>query len=246
LTEIISGPRAEAALEALFRRAEAFGGGAFRWAIDPCKTKTSQHVALAWNTKRVKNEALEAYGELNPNGGPCEGHLRPGFGGYFRAAGGLDLEIVGVHLKSFPDQRSFELRRSSWASLGAVRRRASGLRKDTDLVVIGDFNAMGCNECSPRVGPDAERAELARADTGLELLEVSPGCTHYYGQKPGLLDLGLVTRGMQELPKGVKLRAEGYCAERACRPLGGDVPAAHERLSDHCPIVLELTDRDLD
>jgi endonuclease/exonuclease/phosphatase family metal-dependent hydrolase len=246
LTEVKAHPRARAALDAVLRRVETLGGGAYRAAIDPCRPEPGQHVALVWNSARVQNRALELYGELNPHGSPCEGQLRPGFGGYFRFSGGLDLELIGVHLKSGTDERSFELRRRSWAALAGVRGRARDARKDEDLVVLGDFNTMGCAKCSPRVRAETERAELDRAETELGLLATSPGCSHYYHRRSGLLDLALVRRGMRELPRASKVSVSGYCAERNCRALDDDVPAAQQALSDHCPIVLELVDRDLD
>jgi endonuclease/exonuclease/phosphatase family metal-dependent hydrolase len=246
LTEVKAHPRARVALDAVLRHVESLGGGAYRAAIDPCGTGPGQHVALVWNSERVQNRALELYGELNPHGSPCEGQLRPGYGGYFRFAGGLDLELIGVHLKSGTDERSFGLRRRSWAALAGVRARAQDARKDDDLVVLGDFNTMGCAECSPRVRAETERAELDRAETDLGLLATSPACSHYYHRRSGLLDLALVRRRMRELPPASKVSVSGYCAERNCRPLGDEVPAAKLALSDHCPIVLELVDRDLD
>ena len=50
LTEVKAHPRARAALDALLRRVEALGGGAYRAAIDPCRPEPGQHVALVWNT----------------------------------------------------------------------------------------------------------------------------------------------------------------------------------------------------
>src|SRR3712207_4496278 len=43
-----------------------------------------------------------------------------------------------------------------------------------------------------------------------------------------------------------ELRLTGYCAERGGAPIRGAMPAAYERLSDHCPTVFDVTDRDLD
>jgi hypothetical protein len=127
-----------------------------------------------------------------------------------------------------------------------VRGRAEAARKDEDLVVLGDFNAMGCARCTPRVRPEHERAELGRADDGLRLLDVTPGCSHYYRKKSGLLDLALVRRGMRELAASPRVSVQGYCAERGCRAFADEPPAAMAALSDHCPIVLDLVDRDLD
>ena len=244
LSEVKALPRARAALDSVLRRVEALRGGSYRSAIDPCPPESGQHVAVVWNAARVRNDALQLYGELNPHGSPCEGQLRPGFGGYFRFPGGLDLEIVSVHLKSGTEERDLNLRRRSWRALAEVSKRAESARRDDDLIVIGDFNAMGCDDC--RVKADAERRELSLLDPAFALLDVSPGCSHYHRRRGGLLDLALVRRGMRELPAAAKVSAVGYCAETRCRALGDDEPAARSALSDHCPIVLDLVDRDLD
>lgn len=244
-SEVKANARARAALDGVFRRLEALNGGSFRVGIDPCP-ELSQHVAVAWNHARVENRDLEVYGELNPKGAPCEGQLRPGYGGFFRFAGGLDLEVVGVHLKSGTDARSYELRRSSWAALGAVAGRARAARRDDDLLVLGDFNSMGCARCPERLSAEVERAELARTVAELVPLDVVPACTHYHHRRSGVLDLALARRGMRELPARARAAVAGFCAEQGCRPLTGDAPAAQDALSDHCPIVVELVDQDLD
>jgi hypothetical protein len=49
---------------------------------------------------------------------------------------------------------------------------------------------------------------------------------------------------MQEA--GATARVTGYCALTACAPITGALPAAAERLSDHCPVVVEIQDRDME
>ena len=57
----------------------------------------------------------------------------------------------------------------------------------------------------------------------------------------------LVARQMAELAAPVPLRAEGACRALECgRPARGASPASLERLSDHCPLVLQLTNTDVD
>jgi hypothetical protein len=46
--------------------------------------------------------------------------------------------------------------------------------------------------------------------------------------------------------RGYDHRITGYCALAACADLAGTMPAAAERLSDHCPVLVEIQDRDLD
>jgi hypothetical protein len=41
-------------------------------------------------------------------------------------------------------------------------------------------------------------------------------------------------------------RVTGRCALLACAPFDDREPAASERLSDHCPVVVELENRDDD
>jgi hypothetical protein len=41
-------------------------------------------------------------------------------------------------------------------------------------------------------------------------------------------------------------RVSGYCAVRACSAINGTPPPAYQRLSDHCPLVIEITNTDAD
>jgi hypothetical protein len=50
----------------------------------------------------------------------------------------------------------------------------------------------------------------------------------------------------EELPKNASVRVSGMCPELGCQRLDRDTSEFHARLSDHCPIVVELVDRDWD
>ena len=41
-------------------------------------------------------------------------------------------------------------------------------------------------------------------------------------------------------------RVTGYCVVAGCATINGPMPAASERLSGHCPVVVDIQDRDLD
>jgi hypothetical protein len=56
--------------------------------------------------------------------------------------------------------------------------------------------------------------------------------------------LTATSSNMQEA--AASARVTGYCALAACADLTGALPAAAERLSDHCAVVVDLQDRDLD
>jgi hypothetical protein len=59
-----------------------------------------------------------------------------------------------------------------------------------------------------------------------------------------LLDHILVSTAMQE--DGTNTLLTGYCAVERCAAIQGPMPAAYEKLSDHCPILFEVIDQDLD
>jgi hypothetical protein len=63
-------------------------------------------------------------------------------------------------------------------------------------------------------------------------------------QRAMLLDQVAVSSGMQEA--ATTSRITGYCALRRCADATGAMPAAYQVLSDHCPTVFEVTDRNLD
>ena len=50
---------------------------------------------------------------------------------------------------------------------------------------------------------------------------------------------------MQEI-KETKARVTGYCGVAKCKKIKGAYPAAYRRLSDHCPVVVEITNQDKD
>ena len=88
---------------------------------------------------------------------------------------------------------------------------------------------------------------LAALDVPFRRVESGPACSEYYRGEGGLLDHFAVTRGMREVGPEARAHVEGYCAEVACARLPErHMPRAYEELSDHCPIVLEIADRDLD
>jgi predicted extracellular nuclease len=88
--------------------------------------------------------------------------------------------------------------------------------------------------------PRVER-ELA---PGFRRLAMTPNCTEYFEGKGGTLDHIVASTGMQEA--AATARVTGYCAFAGCANIAGAMPAASERLSDHCPVVMEIQDRDLD
>ena len=101
------------------------------------------------------------------------------------------------------------------------------------------------------VSAGEELGRLERVLAGLPVpvrrVEADASCSEYFDGRGVLLDHFLATPDLRELPGDRRAKVAGFCAETACRPLSpAAMPSAHRRLSDHCPIVLELLDRDLD
>jgi hypothetical protein len=73
---------------------------------------------------------------------------------------------------------------------------------------------------------------------------MTPNCPEYFEGKAGALDHIVASTGMREV--AATARVTGYCAVAGCAPLTGPMPAAAARMSDHCPVVVDIQDRDLD
>ena len=173
------------------------------------------------------------------------GHVRPGFSVYLRAhAGGPDFHALVVHLKAKSD--GYALRAQQWSLLAEIA--AELLRRDPDLIILGDFNATG-----PAGGsPETELAALAAVLEPLGLRRLAPAepCSAYWDgarrdawQEPSLLDLVWVAGLHEGLGPRDIVHPLHHCARHRCRPFRST--AAHPEpdyadLSDHCPLVLDL------
>ncbi len=76
-------------------------------------------------------------------------------------------------------------------------------------------------------------------------MKVIPQCTHYFRGRGSWLDHVLVANNLKETT-AASARVTGYCAVAGCKRIEGDYPLAYRRLSDHCPVVLEMSNRDED
>jgi endonuclease/exonuclease/phosphatase family metal-dependent hydrolase len=224
-------------------------GGRWQAEFDRCPIEPVQHVGFLFDEKRVSAQKWNTYPSFNPHGQPCKDQLRPGFGGYFRFRGGFDTHVIAAHLKSGGEARSFELRAKSFEGAATALSEARALVADDDVLVVGDLNTMGCPDCSPPVAAAEEllRVEKLLGAERLRRVEPDAACSEYFQGRGALLDHFLVSPGLRELPRETRARVSGFCAETACRALGSQaMPTAHRKLSDHCPLVLELLDKDLD
>jgi endonuclease/exonuclease/phosphatase family metal-dependent hydrolase len=250
IQEILATPDAEFSLNALRADLDRRTGGSWQVDLQSCGGSSDQHVGFLWNASRVALLDLTDAWELNgaaigPTGSACAGNLRPGRYASARTPLGLDFHILSVHLDSGTTNRDYGHRRQATQRLAQIRVGDTPiLELDRDVLVLGDYNTMGNQDASP-VSAQEELAVMDRElSPGFRRLLMTPACTEYFEGKAGTLDHIIASADMQEV--AAPARVTGYCTVAECVPIAGALPAAAERLSDHCPVVVDIEDRDLD
>jgi endonuclease/exonuclease/phosphatase family metal-dependent hydrolase len=245
IQEVKQSPRARRALDALLAQLGSASGGRWVARLDDCGGRVQQHVGLLWNESRVSASVVETVAALNPQGDACRDQLRPGLAARLRLPGGLDLTVVSAHLKSKTDPRAFGLRRKSFAAMPGAFTDLAMRAADTDVLLLGDLNTMGCDACDPPVSATQEQAQVSRelGRAGFTLVPADAAGSELSSGKLSLLDHAVASRSMRELPPGSRAHLAGACEIGSSSALRR---AARRGLSDHCPLVLDLTDRDLD
>jgi len=246
--EVKQTPEAAAALASLLDELNRRSGARYVARLDDCGRRVPQHVGLLWNEARVTASDVQTVAALNPHGSACESQLRPGLAARLRLPGGLDLSVVSAHFKSMTDRRAFGLRRASFNAVPGVLRDLTRAAHDDDFLLLGDLNTMGCDDCAPVVSPRDEVVafETLLRGAGLRLVAADAAGSELHDGQLTLLDHALAAAAMRELLPGTHSHLAGACAAGAA-PLSHRAAKKLSRsLSDHCPLVLDLTDRDLD
>jgi len=98
------------------------------------------------------------------------------------------------------------------------------------------------------VSPAAELSRidgvLTRGAAPVTRIAAEPACSHHYAGHSVLLDWAAKS-DLGELPSGRSVTVSGPCGELGCDDLTSEL-LYHHRLSDHCPIWLDLDDSDRD
>lgn len=247
--EFKSHPATAGAFGQLVEALTRFAGGRWKMELDGCGQRSDGHVGFVWNEDRVRARDLREATELLA-GRRCDADWRPGLSAHFRFQGGFDAHVIALHAVAGHNPERLRDRTRIFAEISRAVRESQRRRADDDVIVLGDFNVSGCSECEPEISQRAELARLAlaleNATPPLRFVPSTVACTQFQGDGPFLLDLFAVSRRLQELPPDARVEVEGYCSESACRRSYEPPEVVYERVSDHCPIVLSFTDRDLD
>ncbi|MEZ4385267.1 MAG: endonuclease/exonuclease/phosphatase family protein [Nannocystaceae bacterium] len=231
-----------AALEALMPEWEL--------AISERGGQRDQRVGVLYDPRRV-----ELLGEpVEHDALSLGGRVRPALSVYVRGrAGGPDFHLVVVHLKAMRD--GYAQRQEQWprlADLIAELQTTGPGAPDRDVILVGDFNTTG----PPGGAPEDELRALAEVlgAVGMRRLDNASGCSAYWDgprrdawQEPSLLDLVWIS-DLSEAAGG-DARAYGHCARHRCaafRSTDAYPDLDFERVSDHCPVLVDLSLEDDD
>ena len=193
-----------------------------------------------------RTDAWELNGAATgPTANACTGNLRPGRYALAKTPIGVDVHLLSVHFDSGTTSRDYAHRRQATQRIGQIAiGNTPILDLDRDVLVLGDYNTMGKQDAPPVSAQDELAVFDGELAPGFRRLAMTPNCTEYFEGKAGTLDHLVASTGMQEV--AATARVTGYCAVAGCANLTGPMPAAAERLSDHCPVVVDIQDRDLD
>lgn len=233
--EVTTAPAGRRALLTLLERLDQLTAGSWRFYLDDCADDGRQHLGFLYNTTRVHFDNPRSVAELNAYGSKCAKRLRPGVFGRVHV-GSADIDLITVHLDSGSTARDYNNRLKSLRTLV----HTFGGNATIPILTLGDFNTMGCTDCDPEADAihETEQIEAILRGSPHHLVDSdssAPNCSEHYAGQAQWLDRAVTT-----LPKErARFEMAGLCAELACqRPR--TTSQALARLSDHCPIVIEV------
>jgi hypothetical protein len=233
----------------LVERLNELTSGDWRLELAPCDPAEVQHPGFLYDASRATGTNFREIPIVNPNP-VCDNVASPGFGGYFKVTGGPDFHLIALHLTAGDGVANIERRDYSFSTLQAVVDEAGSLVADPDIFFTGDLNTSGCPDCSPAVSSAQEVAELAETvasmPTPLRLVGASESCSRHVDNDPPLLDHFVVAQSAAEVPEESIAHITGICEATSCGRLRNWLEDARDRLSDHCPVILDLTAMDDD
>ena len=248
--ESLTTAKARAAWDRILTALERHTGHTWQWSVQECGQPDGHHVGILWNVSRVTLSAFQSLWSLNSKAtsahNPCEGGLRPGHYAHVQSKRqpGADFHVIGLHLKSGPTVFAVEARQKALNRIDTAV--APFLEEDEDVIILGDLNVMGAGDRhSQRSELKYLRRKVAKETPGFDDLVPEPGCSHYFRGRGDWLDHVLVAKDMDEM-RTRSARVTGYCAVAGCRRIKGEYPPAYQRLSDHCPVIVEIDNLDKD
>jgi len=255
IQEIIRDHDAETAMNDLIAILKDKTSGEWKSVFHECGSLKGQHVGFLYNSSVLNLSHSVDIGELNgaySGRSACAGNLRPGCYAYVESkkTNGVDFHMVSVHFDSGKKSSDYNNRVHSYEAIGnlfqhsAIADTIHERGNDKDLVVIGDFNTMGCSSPYISASEEIQLLDEEISDNGFRRITISPECTEYYKGKAGVLDHIVVSLAMEEC--NLHATIHGYCKMLDCDNITTNTPIAYKRLSDHCPIIWDVKNEDMD
>ena len=255
LQEVKLTQRGKRGLDDLLKELRALTGAEWKWVADDCLKPSLPHVLLLYRTDRVDVLLSQSHPEVDPTAKwssqtpLCPGVLRPALGAYIKSKqGGVDFHFTSTQLDGGLEVRDFHNRVAAWRALDQVFSKRFELSADTDFIMAGDFNSVGCPDCNMPKSADEHRLLrkiIGALEPGMVPATSSVGCTGYYRGESQLVDQIVHTRAMKEA-EGAMQKVFGVCRAKHCEGMSGYEVPAFNYLSDHCPIAFDIRDQDLD
>ncbi|MDX1429527.1 MAG: endonuclease/exonuclease/phosphatase family protein [Rhodothermales bacterium] len=245
LQEIVYAEPGKAAMHELVSMLDSLTGGVWKVNLQDCGPPEAQRVGFLWNAARVELSGFADMAQLNggieEGGGACAANLRPGRYAYARSVDGtIDFHAITVHFDSGRRDKDYNNRRDATAEIPRLRLGETPIvDMDEDVVIFGDFNTMGQGEPTEITAEDEFRVFDSQIGPNFKRIPLQPFCSEYYRGQGGVLDFFVVSKTLAS--PDLESRVHGYCAEAACSLLDEeDMPDAYRRVSDHCPVVLQI------
>lgn len=222
----------QASFRRVLERASALTGRTYQATLVPsCRGRAAGRlqVGVVHDASRLQLVATRSLGtgETCPRGQP------PGVIASLREGDGGAIAVASVHFA--PGGHRFGERREQWMWLTTVLPRLSA-ELGAPIVIAGDVNSTGYLD---RDSSERRFIDELVATRGLQLPTGALGCSMYWltdgRYEPSLLDHVIVPRDMSLGASD----ALGMCAALACAPQD-EVPPDFNRVSDHCPVRVEL------
>jgi endonuclease/exonuclease/phosphatase family metal-dependent hydrolase len=217
-------------------------GGRYELELAHCESNGDPRPGIIYDAARVKVTSVETAADLSSDKG-CSHSDVPGLTAFVSLSGGPDFHLVVIHARAGIQRKDHDRRQASLRALNRLTHQLTRSNGDRDLVVTGDFNTSGCRDCEPAIDVATETRSLAesigRFESPLRLVPANGTCSFVLDNQPMLLDHFLVAQQMEELPASVTASVSGYCGAAQCKDV---LPTAkaEKRLSDHCPVLLDV------
>jgi hypothetical protein len=208
-------------------------GGEWKLDLQDCGGERNQRVGFLWRDDRVRLSDQADLWQLNGSAnGPdqaCKGLLRPGRLAKVesRRKDGAAFQALTLHLDWGEAESDYHHRRIAQRRIASLTVGGKPLLKEAgDLIILGDFN-VGCWGEMELLDDDLK--------PGYQRLLIERDCS-----QAAPVDLIVVSsRLADDLPSAIR--------PAACRNPDQDWSTfgrdAHNRLSDHLPVLVDLPDR---